>query len=134
MDMKTMEKLKDGFCEVLHDNAERGFTSASSVELAKTALSGLVKLKMLEEMDKYNEEHSNRPYRSYDGDGSYRRGYSHTMGQYDGEGGSYRRGYSHEGYEGGRSGHGMRERLEQMMEEAGSERERRAIQEALQKM
>ena len=82
-------------------------------------------------MDKYNEEHS---YRSYDGDGSYRRGYSHAMGQYDGEGGSYRRGYSHEGYEGGHSGHGMRERLEEMMDQAGSERERRAIQEALQKM
>ena len=54
MDMKTMEKLEDGFCKVLHDNAERGFASASSVELAKTALSGLVKLKMLKEMDSFN--------------------------------------------------------------------------------
>ena len=134
MEKQTMSKLEMELCDILQDYAQKGIKSSSDVESVKHALSGISKLKIIEEMDKYNEEHSNRSYRSYDGDGSYRRGYSHAMGQYEGEGGSYRRGYSHEGYEGGRSGHGMRERLEQMMEEAGSERERRAIQEALQKM
>lgn len=137
MDKKIMEKLEEGYCKVLQHYAEKGMESPESVETTKAALSGMVKMKMLEEMEKFGEESSNRSYRSYDGDGSYRR--SHAMGQYEGGGGgggSYRRGRSHDGYgyEGGRSGHGMRERLEEMMEEAGSERERRAIEEALQKM
>lgn len=137
MDKKIMEKLEEGYCKVLQHYADKGMESPESVETTKAALSGMVKMKMLEEMEKFEQESSNRSYRSYDGDGgSYRR--SHAMGQYDGGSyeGSYRRGRSHDGYgyEGGRSGHGMRERLEQMMEEAGSERERRAIQEALQKM
>jgi len=135
MEKQTMGKLEMELCDILQDYAQKGIKSASDVETVKHALSGISKLKIIEEMDKYNEEHSNRSYRSYDGDGSsYRR--SHAMGQYDGGSyeGSYRRGRSHDGYEGGRSGHGMRERLEQMMEEAGSERERRAIEEALQKM
>ena len=131
MEKQVMGKLEMELCDILQDYAQKGIKSASDVETVKHALSGISKLKIIEEMDKYNEEHSNRSYRSYDGDGgSYRR--SHAMGQYDGD--SYRRGRSHDGYEGGRSGHGMRERLEQMMEEAGSERERRAIEEALQKM
>ena len=134
MEMQVKDKLEMELCDVLKDYAQKGIKSASDVETVKHALSGISKLKIIEEMDKYNEEHSHRSYRSYDDGGSYRRGYSHAMGQYDGEGGSYRRGRSHDGYEGGRSGHGMRERLEQMMEEARSDRERMAIQEALQKM
>ena len=130
MDMQVKNKLEMELCDVLKDYAQKGIKSADDVETVKHALSGISKLKIIEEMDKYNAEHSHRSYRSYDGEGSYRRGYSHAMEQ---DGGSYRRGYSHD-YEGGRSGHGMRERLEEMMDQAGSERERRAIQEALQKM
>lgn len=136
MEKQVMGKLEMELCDILQDYAQKGIKSASDVETVKHALSGISKLKIIEEMDKYDEEHSNRSYRSYDGDygGSYRR--SHAMGQYDGGSyeGSYRRGRSHDGYEGGRSGHGMRERLEQMMEEADSDREREAIRMALQKL
>ena len=135
MDMQVKNKLEMELCDVLKDYAQKGIKSADDVETVKHALSGISKLKIIEEMDKYNEEHSHRSYRSYDGEGSYRRGYSHAMGQYDDGSydGSYRRGRSHD-YEGGHSGHGMRERLEQMMSDARSDRERMAIQEALQKM
>lgn len=133
MDMKTMEKLEDGFCKVLHDNAERGFASASSVELAKTALSGLVKLKMLEEMENYNEGGMSGRYyydddRGMSGRHSYRR--RDSMGRYaDGGNMSYRR-----MYDGGMSGHDIRPQLERMMEEADSEMDRQAIRAALSKL
>ena len=132
MDMKTMEKLEDGFCKVLQNYADRGMKSPDDVETAKAALSGMVKMKMLEEMERYDNERSGRYYydddRGMSGRHSYRR--RDSMGRYaDGGNMSYRR-----MYDGGMSGHDIRPQLERMLEEADSERERRAIEEALQKM
>jgi hypothetical protein len=136
MDMKTMEKLEDGFCKVLQNYAERGMKSPDDVETAKAALSGMVKMKMLEEMERYDNERSGRSY--YDDDAgmsnmrSYRR--RDSMGRYaDGGNMSYRR-YHDGGYDGGMSGHDMRQQLERMMEEADSERERQALRAAMQKL
>ena len=130
--MKTMEKLEDGFCKVLQNYADRGMKSPDDVETAQAVLSGMVKMKMLEEMERYDNERSGRYYydddRGMSGRHSYRR--RDSMGRYaDGGNMSYRR-----MYDGGMSGHDIRPQLERMLEEADSERERRAIEEALQKM
>jgi hypothetical protein len=96
----------------------------------------MVKMKMLEEMERYDNERSGRSY--YDDDAgmsnmrSYRR--RDSMGRYaDGGNMSYRR-YHDGGYDGGMSGHDMRQQLERMMEEADSERERQALRVAMQKL
>lgn len=137
MDKKIMEKLEGGFCEVLHNYAERGMKSPDDVETAKAALSGMVKMKMLEEMERYDNERSGRSY--YDDDmgmsntRSYRR--RDSMGRYADNGGmSYRRYHDDGSYEGGFSGHDMRQQLERMIQEADSERERQALRAAMQKL
>ena len=128
-----MEKLEEGFCEVLHKYAERGMNSSSDVETAKAALSGMVKMKMLEEMENYSDGGMSGRYyydddRGMSGRHSYRR--RDSMGRYaDGGNMSYRR-----MYDGGMSGHDMREQLERMMDEADSERERQALRAAMQKL
>ena len=133
MDMKVMEKLEEGFCEILHKYAERGMNSSSDVETAKAALSGMVKMKMLEEMENYSDGGMSGRYyydddRGMSGRHSYRR--RDSMGRYaDGGNMSYRR-----MYDGGMSGHDMREQLERMMDEADSERERQALRAAMQKL
>lgn len=121
MDKKMFEKLEDGFCEVLSDYAERGMKSPECVETAKAALSGLLKIKMLEEMDKF-QGYSGR--RSYDEDGMSRRGYR--------DGGSYRRSYRSydEGYSGNHK-EKMKEKLDEMYNNARDDNDRRAIEEML---
>lgn len=132
MDMKTMEKLEEGFCEVLHKYAERGMNSSSDVETAKAALSGMVKTRMLKEMENYEAERSGRYYDDGMSSRSYRRD---SMGRYADNGGmSYRRYHDDGSYEGGFSGHDMRQQLERMMQETDSERERQALRAAMQKL
>lgn len=134
MDKKIMEKLEGGFCEVLHNYAERGMKSPDDVETAKAALSGMVKMKMLEEMENYEAERSGRYYDDGMSSRSYRR--RDSMGRYADNGGSmsYRRYHDDGSYEGGFSGHDMRQQLERMMQEADSERERQALRAAMQKL
>ena len=112
---QVMDTIKMELCKVLKTFAQNGINNASDVATVKHALSGISKIRILEEMDKYNEGYSHKGYHSYDGDGSYR--------NY----GGYHR-YSHD------DGHSMKERLEKMMGEAKTDRERMAIQDALQKM
>lgn len=135
MDKKVMTKLEEGFCEVLHrlTRSDKGFQSANDVETAKAALSGLVKMKMLEEMEDYEGGMSGRAYYDEGGmssRGSYRRD---SHGRYADSGMSYRRHYDG-GFDDGYSGHDMRQQLERMAEEADSERERQVIRAALQKL
>ena len=91
MDKKIMERLEDNFCEVLRDFAEKGFQRADDVETAKAALSGMVKMKMLEEMERFhNGGYSNRMYHDDGGEYSSRgRYYRDDGGSYD-NGNSYR--------------------------------------------
>jgi hypothetical protein len=108
MDKKVMEKLEDSFCEVLQSYADKGFQNPSQVETAKAALSGLVKIKMLEGMDKF-EGNSFRAYHDED------------MPQ---------RGYHDDGY----SGHDkMISQLEKMRETANPN-DRRMIDEWVQRL
>lgn len=135
MDKKIMEKLEDGFCEALHHYAEKGFDSPEKIETVKAALSGLVKMKMLEEMENFESEMSGR----YSEEGgmssrSYRR--RDSRGRYM-DGGSYRRSREssyEDSYDGGMSGHDMRRQLERMIEEADSEKERQALRMAMQRL
>lgn len=120
MDTKLLEKVEDELHDALELMVQKGLKSASDIECAKNALSGIKKAEELMEKD-YDEGRSGRTYPYYEGSfGSYN-GSSHarrSMGTYD-------RRYS---------GHDMRRELERMMEEADSERERLAIREALNKM
>lgn len=90
MDRRVMEKLEEGFCRVLSEFAEKGMKSAQDVETTKAALSGMVKMKMLEEMENYNG-YSGRMYR--DDGASYR---DYGGGMYRDDGASYR-GYYRDG-------------------------------------
>lgn len=105
MDKKIMERLEDNFCEVLQDFAEKGFQRAEDVETAKAALSGMTKIKILEEMDNFKDNgYSGRMYR--DDGGSYR-----SYGMYRDDGSSYR------GYHDGYSGHGVADKILSKMKE-----------------
>ncbi len=53
---------------------------------------------------------------------------------YDGDAGDYSYRRTRDDYDMNHSGHSMREKLEQMINEAGSDRERMALREALSKM
>jgi len=116
VEMNDMHKIETELCGVLHDIANSGIHSAGDVETTKHALSGLVKLKCLEEMEGYEGDKSGRSYRSYEGDGSYRRG------RYM-DGGSYRH------YDGG----DLQQRLQDMMRNA-SDRDKEAIRQMLSRM
>ena len=135
MDKKVMEKLEESFCKVLHEISEQGMRSPEEVEAAKAALSGLVKMKMLEEMENFRNGYSGRMYRD-DGDMSNRSYGRDSMGRYADNGGSYR-GYRDGGSYDGYSGHDikqkMRQKLQEMMQNANGE-ERRYIEEFMNKM
>ena len=116
MDIKVAEKLEDSFCKVLRDYAEKGAISVSSVELAKNALSGLVKLKMLDEMDRHEKSRTNHEsYQRYMDSGNRR---------------SYDDSYS--------NGHYMQDRmiakLEEMYSQAKTDQERQMVDEWIKQL
>lgn len=115
----VMHKIKQDLCGVLQDFAQKGLHQPQDVEVVKNAISGIQKIKILEEMERFSSGgFSNRMEggsyryggRSYDED-SYRHG----------NGRSYEEGgYSRE-RDGGYSGHDLRENLQRMMERAKPE-------------
>lgn len=127
MDKKVAEKLESSFCEVLDEYAEKGFQNPQQVETAKAALSGLVKIKMLDEMERFRGGNS---FRSYDDEGMSTR--RNSMGRHADDGQSNRsyRQYRDDGY----SGHDMMSKLEEMRGQARSEDERRMIDEIMQRI
>ncbi len=125
MDHRLMEDLHNGFCEVLHDIAGSKM-GTREVEVAKNAISGILKLKCIEEMENYRgSSYRGRSYEGMSNDGSYRRSHDGNGGS----GGSYR-GNSGRNY---RDGGSMREKLENLMDEAQG-KEREMIQEMLSRM
>ena len=122
MEKKDMRKIEEQLCDVLHDFADKGIRSANDVETTKHALSGLVKLKCLEEMEIYGAERSGRSYRSYEGEGG-------SM-----DGGSYRRDSRGRYRDGGYSGHGdVQQKLQELLRDA-DERDRDAIRQMVNRM
>ena len=136
MDKKVSEKIEEGFCKVLHDFAETGFRSPQDVETAKAALSGMVKMKMLEEMENFKNG-------GYSGDMYRDDGYSGRMYRDDGmmsrnyrDGGSYR-GYRDEDGSYDNMHHVTKKiisKLEQMYEQAEGQQEKKEIQMWLNRM
>lgn len=122
MDHRLMEDLHEGFCNVLKDIAESKM-GTREVEVAKNAISGILKLKCIEEMENFSGG-SYRGGRSYEG-GMSREGSYRKYREGDG-GGSYRGGYS-------RDGGSMREKLERLMEEAEG-KDREMLKEMLSRM
>lgn len=118
-----MDKICDMFHEVLEDYAAKGhFADKSAVETAKAAVSGITKIKTIEAMERF--------------DGNSFRGYAYDEGymgrrSYDGEG-SYRRGRGMDGRYVSRDS--IKDKLARMMDEATNEQERNMIREMLDKM
>ena len=137
MEKKIMSKIEEAVCDRLKAFAERGINSASDIADVKNATSILKNMGIIKAMDEHGEEGSSYDYeggsyrrhrRSYDDGGSGRR-------YYDGEGGgSGRRYYDNDSYDMGHSGHDMRQKLERMMQEADSDREKQVIREMLNKL
>lgn len=138
MEKKIIMKIEDAICDRLKTFAERGINSASDVADVKNATSIIKNMEIIKAMQhgedgsSYDEGGSYRRHRrSYDDGGSGRR-------YYDGEGGSdggsgYSRRY-YDSYDMNRSGHDMRQKLERMMQEADSDREKQVIKEMLNKL
>lgn len=117
---EAMMKIKQDLCDILQDFAQKGLHQPQDVEVVKNAISGIQKIKILEEMENFRS--GGFSSRSYDDGGSYRRGGRSY------EDGSYRRGgrsYDEGGYsrerDGGYSGHDLRENLQRMLEQATPE-------------
>ena len=122
MDMKAIDKVRNGFCEVISKYAETGLRTANDVETAKAALSGMVKIKMLEEMEKYEGGYSGRMYRD---DGYSERSYS--------DGSSYRGSYGR-----GYSGHDIKsqlmDKIREMRDAAHNDEERRMVDDWMRRL
>lgn len=132
---KVMEKACEMFHDVLYKLTENGhFQNESDVETAKAAVSGIVKIKTLEAMERFEGGGSSFRGRSYDGR-------SYDGGSYDGgsyeDGGSYRRGRGSNGRYVSRDGYssreGMRDKLEALMQEATGQ-DKEMIREMLSRM
>ena len=118
MDRKLIEKASDGLHDALEEIMLKGIKTASDIECTKNALSGIKKADELLEND-YDKGRSGRVYPHYGYEGNFR--------SYDNSGRMSR------GYDRRYSGHTMKERMMEMMDEA-TPTERRAIEEALGKM
>lgn len=125
---EVMYKIKDALCGVLREFAQKELRQPQDVEVVKNALSGIQKIKILEEMERFRSGgfSSRMEGGSYDG-GSY------DDGGYNG--GSYRRGgYSRRGsYRDGYSGHGLKEKMQRLAESASPE-EREMLNRFMQQM
>lgn len=124
MDRRVMERLEEQLCEVAKSYAESGLKSPEDVATIKHVLSGMLKIKCLEEMENFKGGYSRRG-RSYDGD------YSHDGGTFSHDNRSYRRD-SMGRYADGRSGD-MKQEIEQLMRHA-NEQERHVLEDMMNRM
>lgn len=117
---EVMYKIKDKLCGVLQEFAHKELRQPQDVEVVKNAISGIQKIKILEEMEHFGSGgFSNR----LEGGGSYRyggRSYDEDSYRHGGDRSYEKGGYSRE-RDGGYSGHDLRENLQRMMERAKPE-------------
>ena len=125
MEKKIMSKIEEAVCDRLKAFAERGINSASDIADVKNATSILKNMGIIKAMDEHGEDGASYDYEG----GSYRR---HRR-SYD-DGGSGRRYYDNDSYDMGHSGHDMRQKLERMMQEADSDREKQVIREMMNRL
>lgn len=129
--MEYMYELKDNLCDELKEYARKQDMSVGDLEIIHKLtdiIKNIDKISMPEEEGDYSREGYSReggPYsRDYDREASYRGRRRNSKGQYSREG-DYSR-------EGGNSR--MMEELEVLMDQAGSEEERRAIRRFMDQM
>ena len=133
---KTMEKLKDVVTEEIDKLVKQGTLSPNELEHVHKALCVLEKIQDFDEYgapeSEYSERYGGRRYSRGMSrtDGSSRRGYDIRMMPFDNAYQSYPS-RSYNSYE--RSGHSIKDRmidkLESMMDEAGTEYERQMVSE-----
>lgn len=129
--MDYMYDLKEKLCDELEEYARKQDMSAGDLEMVHKltdTIKNIDKISMLEEEGGYSREGYSREggsySRDYDREASYRSRRRDSKGQYSREG-DYSR-------EGGNSR--MMEELEVLMDQAGSEEERRAIRRFMDQM
>jgi len=132
--MRYMEDLKEMLCKELEGIVKKGELTAGSLDAIDKlthSIKSVVTVMAMEEGGYSNDgSYEGRgsydgSYRSYDG-GSYRRGRSMTTGRYVSRDAGYSREYSREG--------GMREKLEELMDQAPDEHTRQELQRLINKM
>lgn len=120
MNRELKERLCEQYTALLEEIAESDMTERSA-NIGKTAISAILKLKTLEEMEGFSNSHSYRGDRSYDHAPQYSEGHS------------YRRGRGMDGRYVSRTGASMRDKIESLMSEA-NEHERHILEEMLTKI
>lgn len=122
--MKHMEELKEMLCDELDEITSKGQISAGDLDAIDKLTHSIKSIETIMAMGEYS--HDDMSYNSYARDGRTRDG----MGRYS------RRGYSRRNYRDGYSygKEGIREELEDLMNEAGTEREKQAIRMAIEQM
>lgn len=130
--MKALYELKEKFEMELEELARKGELGAGDLELAHKltdTIKNIDKICALEEDGGYSEAGD------WEGRGSYNRGSSYAnRGKHYVRGHYSRDGYSNRGYSRGDSREHMMEQLENMMQSAGSEREKEAIQRCMDQL
>lgn len=143
--MKYLEELKEMLCGELEKIGKKGELSAGSLETVHKltdTIKNIGKIEMMEDDGGYSEDSrwmaDGKMYgTSYDNGNSYARGRRNakrdSMGRYSRDGGDYsmehRGGYSRDGAK-----DYMMEQLEDIMESAGSEKERNAIRQCIHQL
>lgn len=146
--MKYKKELKDMLYEELEKIGKKGELSAGSLDTVfklTSSIKNIDKIEMLEEADGYSEDSrwmaDGKMYgSSYDSGNSYARGRRNakrdSMGRYSRDGGNYSNDiYSMDGrYSMDGSKDYLIEQLEELMHEAGSEKERNAFKQFMHQL
>lgn len=148
--MKYLEELKEMLCSELEKIGKKGELSAGSLETVHKltdTIKNIDKIEMMEEDGGYSEDSrwmaDGKMYgTSYDNGNSYARGRRNakrdSMGRYSRDGGNYsmehRGGMMNGGYSRDSAKDYMMEQLEEIMESAGTEKERNAIRQCMHQL
>lgn len=127
---RYMEDLKEMLCEELEQIVKGGELTSSTLDAVQKLTHSLKSVETIMAMEDYSGDESGRSYDgSYEGGSgrSYRRGRSSVTGRYISRAsGRYSRDYS---------GHdGLKEKLEELMEDAPDDQSRQELQRLINKM
>lgn len=138
--MRYLEELKDMLCKELEEFAEKGELSAGALETVHKltdTIKNIDKIEMYKDIGGYSEDDGYIMRSNYDRENSYaNRGKHYVRGHYSRDGGGdYSMRRDRDGrYSRDDGKHHMIERLEEMMDQADSEKEREAIRHCISKI
>ena len=129
--MDKMEELKKVLCDELDEIAKKGKLTAGDLDTVDKLTHSIKSIETIMSMGGYSGENYGASYARGNRGGSYdNMSYRDGMG-----GGSYARRRDRRGrYSRGYSRDDMREELQELMEEAGTEQEREAIRRCIEQM